>query len=348
MQLSIIIPVYKVEAYLEKCIRSLQHQDIPADQYEIIIVNDGSPDGCRDIVLRLQREFQNIVLIDQVNQGVSMARNNAIARASGEYILPIDPDDFVIENTFKYILNRVNRQDLDVLYLGFTILDEKGQPCWKTDYAAMGEQVFSGVEGYFAGRGSEIRDPDRSWAILYKRSLLKRFNISYPRDVPYLEDGLFLAKVFAVAVRCGFDNRPFYQRTTRPGSATHSTLFYTERALNGFIKAATDIREFRQSNSLSDEQSGLVNHVIAKFVLLPVISCVGDKNWPAFKKIKPVIVKAGFNQLELKGCRSIYQQYARHFNQSKNWFFFYYTWQSFLSSINYRMGRVWPTANNAG
>lgn len=61
MRLSIIIPAYKVADYIEKCIRSLEEQDIPKSDYEIIVTNDGSPDNCREIVEKLQEEFSNII-----------------------------------------------------------------------------------------------------------------------------------------------------------------------------------------------------------------------------------------------------------------------------------------------
>ena len=84
--LSVIIPIYKVEPYIERCLRSLLNQDLSKEDYEIICVNDGSPDNCREIVKRLQKEFENIILIDQENQGVSIARNKGadeeIGRAS--------------------------------------------------------------------------------------------------------------------------------------------------------------------------------------------------------------------------------------------------------------------------
>jgi glycosyltransferase involved in cell wall biosynthesis len=84
MKLSVIIPVYNVEEYIEKCILSLQHQDIPEADYELIITNDGSPDNSLSIIRNLKKSYSNIVLIDQENQGVSIARNNAIARATGD------------------------------------------------------------------------------------------------------------------------------------------------------------------------------------------------------------------------------------------------------------------------
>ncbi len=337
--MSIIIPVYNVEEYIEKCIVSLQDQDLSKDEYEIIIINDGSPDNSREIVLRLMELYGNIVFIEQENKGVSIARNNGISRATGTYIMPIDPDDYVLPNSLKRILEKAIVRELDVIYLGFTILDQNDKLTWSTSYKEMEGKLFSGVDAYFAVRGEEVRDPDRSWAILYRRSLLQQFAIDYPEEVPYLEDGLFLAKVFCVAERCGFDSAPFYQRTTRPGSATNSKLFYDERALNGFIMAADDIRSFRKKYNLAIEKSNLVNHVIAKFILLPVTSCVGARDWNGYKKIKQRIVEMGFTKLELKGCRGVYYTYASHFNKSKDWFFFYYRFQLIMKSINYRIAK---------
>ena len=83
LQLSIILPIYNVAPYVEKCIRSLEDQDIPKDTYEIICVNDGSPDNSQQIVEKLQQEFSNIILINQKNQGVSVARNVGIEKARG-------------------------------------------------------------------------------------------------------------------------------------------------------------------------------------------------------------------------------------------------------------------------
>ena len=77
-RLSIIIPMYNVASYVERCIRSLENQDIPKEDYELICINDGSPDNCKEIIVRLQKEFSNIILIDQENQGVSRARNNGV------------------------------------------------------------------------------------------------------------------------------------------------------------------------------------------------------------------------------------------------------------------------------
>jgi len=113
-KLSIIIPVYNVEKYLEKCIASvLTALEGNEDVYEIILVNDGSPDGCDAICKKFQKQYEHIKHISQSNQGVSVARNNGIAVAEGEYLTFIDPDDWVskeMADVFRLLLNCQNNE----------------------------------------------------------------------------------------------------------------------------------------------------------------------------------------------------------------------------------------------
>ena len=324
MRLSIIIPAYKVEGYIEKCIRSLEEQDIPKTDYEIIVTNDGSPDKVHEVVEKLQLEFPNIILINQENQGVSMARNNALAIARGTYILPIDPDDYVLPDTLFRILEIAETKDLDVLYLGFEIYDANGVSNWFTDYTEQEKKIYDGVEGYFVSRGYDVRDPDRSWAMLYRKSMLDQFDIKYPKDVPYLEDGLFLAKVFAVAEKVGFKDDTFYQRTTRIGSATNSRLFYSEKAISGFIKAVQDIKLFATKNNLKPEKMELVNHVVAKFVILSLSSSASALNFSEYFKIIKILKENSLIKLERNGVRFLYKNYVEVYNKSKLLFPLYF------------------------
>lgn len=316
--------MYNVAPYVERCIRSLQNQDIPKYSYEIICINDGSPDNCREVVENLQKEFSNIILINQENQGVSMARNNAIAIAKGNYILPIDPDDYVVPNTFKNSLVLAEEQQLDILYLSFEIFDEEGKSVWITDYSKQKERVFNGIEGYFAARGFDIRDPDRSWAILYRSDLLRQFDIKYPKDVPYLEDGLFLAKVFSVANKVMFDDTTFYQRTTRKGSATNSRLFHSEKAIDGFIRAIHDIKEFSLNNKLEKKSCLLVNHVVAKFVILSLSPSIASFNLKNYYKVISKLKNVNLTLLDTEGLQFLYKRHIRIFNFSKLLFPFYF------------------------
>ena len=92
---------------LKNVSEACEDQDLPEEEYEIIVINDGLLDRCREIVEGLQKEFSNIILINQENQGVSMARNNGISRAQGEFIMFVDADDYVSINTFKHILEKI-------------------------------------------------------------------------------------------------------------------------------------------------------------------------------------------------------------------------------------------------
>jgi len=316
--------MFKVADYINRCIESLESQDIDKNLYEIICINDGSPDNCREIVENLQKKYSNIVLINQENQGVSMARNNGIAIAKGKYILPIDPDDYLVPNTFKRIANLVEADNYDVFYLGFEIFDVNEKSIWKTNYSKQEGETFSGVEGYFEPRGHDVKDPDRSVAILYKKQLLEDYNITYPKDVPYLEDGLFLAKVFAVATKVGFDNKTFYQRTTRIGSATNSKLFHSEKAINGFILAINDIKNFANQNLLAIHQQYLVNHVVAKFIVLSMSPFINKLDIYGYLKIVRLLKKKGVNKIATEGIRNPYKKLSFSFNLNKFWFFIYY------------------------
>jgi glycosyltransferase involved in cell wall biosynthesis len=321
---SVIIPVYKVAEYLTRCLDSLLQQDIPYTAYEIICVNDGSPDNCREIIENFQKKYSNIVLLNQENQGVSMARNNGIAIAKGTYILPIDADDYVVPNSLGKILNSVEKLDCEVVYLGFEIFDADEKSIWKTDYSKQNHHVFSGVEGYFQARGYDVKDPDRSWAILYKKELLDKFGITYPQDVPILEDGLFLGKVFSVAKSVMFIDEIFYLRTTRLDSAINSTPIYSERVIDGFIKAIVDIRNFKNQYLLSQTQNGLVNHIVAKYVLLAIAPSISRLEYKGYSKVLRKLKQAKIFKVETQGLRFRYKKHMKMFNLSQYFFPIYF------------------------
>lgn len=123
-KLSIVVPVYNVQSYIEKCIRSLEQQDIEADDYEILVIDDGSPDDSATIVERLQQEYSNIRLLHKSNGGLGSARNYGIKHAVGEYIMFVDSDDYIENNVFSIMLPELYEHNLD--YLGYGIFDIRG------------------------------------------------------------------------------------------------------------------------------------------------------------------------------------------------------------------------------
>ena len=125
IKLSIIVPIYGVEQYLCKCVDSLLAQDLPLSEYEIILVDDESPDACPQICDEYARMSQEsrvksqelpcIRVIHRKNGGLSAARNTGIKAAKGEYICFVDSDDYWEENVLGSLMEQVERDDLDVL-----------------------------------------------------------------------------------------------------------------------------------------------------------------------------------------------------------------------------------------
>ena len=266
--------MFNVEPYVERCIRSLEDQDIPKNDYEIICINDGSPDNSRDVVITLQNEFDNIILIDQENKGVSVSRNRGIDIAQGKYILMVDPDDFIKPKSLIDKLRVLDNNNLDVGITGFIILNEQSDPVFchdpHYDVSRVMRRVTYSLE-YERGR-SDIRDPHRSWAIFFRTEFLRINDLLYLSEVPYLEDGEFMARITCLAQRVVFINDPFYLRTTRPGSATHSMLFYSNKAKSGFLKAANNLIKFKNDNCVTQEQVSFINQPIIHFITLYLIS----------------------------------------------------------------------------
>jgi glycosyltransferase involved in cell wall biosynthesis len=319
--LSVIIPVYNVGHYIEKCLRSLENQDLDQEEYEIICVNDGSPDNSRELISGIQKEYSNIVLIDQENQGVSMARNNGIARASGKYLLFIDPDDYVEPLCLKNVIQKADSQQIQVLFLGYSVLSVTGELVRNVFNIEHSGRIFPGIESYFFARGDGKTDPDRMWAVLFNSAFLAKHSLRYLPHVPYLEDGEFIARILCLAKRCAFDGRPFYRRTTRPGSATNSNLFNTEKAVQGFLRAAVNLREFQADPNLSPVQKDFLNQPIAKFVLLSLNSALQRPLNANYIRIRKTLADSGFRKIRTNGVVKPYIYYVYLFNYIPQFFY---------------------------
>lgn len=114
-KLSIIMPAYNSAQYIKDCLDSCEKQDISADDYEIIVINDGSSDNTLQIVSECQQNYSNIRILDQKNSGQSVARNAGVKIAKGEYLWFVDSDDKISANCLGTILRIMKSQDLEAL-----------------------------------------------------------------------------------------------------------------------------------------------------------------------------------------------------------------------------------------
>lgn len=115
VKISIIVPIYGVEQYLRKCVDSLLNQDIPSSEYEIILVDDGSPDKCPQICDEYAAAHPNICVVHRPNGGLSAARNSGLEVAKGAYICFLDSDDYWVPDQLGALMKQIEQEQLDVL-----------------------------------------------------------------------------------------------------------------------------------------------------------------------------------------------------------------------------------------
>jgi glycosyltransferase involved in cell wall biosynthesis len=231
MKLSIIIPIYNVEPYIAKCLDSILSQDMEPDQYEVICINDGSPDNSKEIALLYAEKHPNIIFIDQENQGVSVARNRGLEMAKGNYVAFIDPDDMIHERSLKPILNRAYKDDIDVLYLDLQPYNEDGMQIRQLEKC--------GDDAIVADGFSHIRRTFPS--TLYKRSLIG--NSRFVKGIIRGQDTVFNIMVHAMAQRCSYCSVPYYKYLQRETSSRQ--FVGTPQNFVSCLLAIDTIHEFR-------------------------------------------------------------------------------------------------------
>lgn len=214
MILSIIIPVYNVEPFVEKCIRSCEAQDVSKDDYEIVVVNDGSKDNSLDVINRVANEFENIRVFTQSNQGLSKARNQGLSLAKGEYVWFVDSDDWIVENCIGRILDRIQETQPDMLQIQYEdVYDDNSlneiPKFFSLDGVCTGKEVVR--KGCFLAPAPFT---------IIRRKFMIDCNLSFYPDI-YHEDSEFKPKATYLAERCASLDKvvyKYYRRTS--GSIT--------------------------------------------------------------------------------------------------------------------------------
>lgn len=111
-KVSVVVPVYKVESYIHKCVDTILNQDF--SEFELVLVDDGSPDSCGEICDKYAECRQNVKVVHQDNQGLSAARNNGVAVSSGDYILFVDSDDYISSDCVSFLYSLASKYAADV------------------------------------------------------------------------------------------------------------------------------------------------------------------------------------------------------------------------------------------
>lgn len=164
---SVVIPVYNSEKYVEKCIQSVMAQTL--SELEIIIINDGSTDESGRILRELTQKDSRIVLLEQANQGVAAARNQGVEKATGKYITFVDGDDYLQEDYIELMYNLAEKETLDMVICGLTYVDEGGKEL---------NRVVPGVYKCLENEEWTFR-VSAVCSHLYRRELWKRYDVKF-------------------------------------------------------------------------------------------------------------------------------------------------------------------------
>lgn len=219
MKLSIIIPVYNVEAYVEKCVHScIAQKNVNPEDYEVIIVNDGTRDSSMEIVQNIINSVKIpifINIINQENKGLSEARNTGLKFANGEYIWFIDSDDWIEDTGVADILDYLKWNDVDVLQLPYNIIYEDS---FKKEIEHIKELPFP-ISGRECLR--TVRFPNLAQSRIVKKSLFENYGIRFIPDILH-EDAEIKPRLIYEAKSVMTLNTPYYNYLKRKNSITSS------------------------------------------------------------------------------------------------------------------------------
>ena len=250
IKLSIIVPVYNVEKYIRACMESIFRQGLDEADFEIIIVNDGSQDRSIEIIEDIIQQHDNITVINQENQGLSVTRNNGIALAKGDYILMPDSDDLLIDNSLSFLLEKALSSKADLIVADFIKMDNEEISNFPA--TIIKQKEITTIEK----TGEELflvdLDPHQCyvWRTLYRRQFLIEKQIRFVPGIFY-QDVPFIHECYLKATKCIKTSMLLnIYRVQRPGSATFS---YNMKKAKNLCIAIANTWELSHKINLSPE-----------------------------------------------------------------------------------------------
>lgn len=219
-KISVIIPVYKVEKYLECCLDSVRNQTFEA--FEAILIDDGSPDRCPEICDRYADMDQRFVVVHKENGGVASARNAGLDVCRGDYICFVDSDDYIEPDYLKYLFSLMDGSDFDFVSCAANFVNESNELIRRNDYTVE-QKIIDGdiFETYFHTNLIE----DAAWNKIYRKELFS--DLRY-KDGLIFEDSEIIIRLLMKCRKILFTNQYLYNYRIRAGSI----LGYTSESIH--------------------------------------------------------------------------------------------------------------------
>ena len=248
-KISIIVPMYNVEKYIDKCLNSLINQTFK--NMEIIVVNDGSTDGSASIVEKyLLKHSSKIKYLEKKNGGLSSARNYGIEYATGEYIAFLDSDDYVEHNMYEEMYKLAKKENADMVECDFI---------WEWEY---GKRVFDKRREYKTREDMMKKPRVVVWNKIFRRELINKTKARFPEGLIY-EDMEFFYKILPFINKISYINKYFVHYTQREDSISKKQTEKTE----DIFKILDNIFDYYKQNNLYHQYEKVLKKMRRRILL---------------------------------------------------------------------------------
>ena len=250
-KVSIIVPVYNVEKYIEKNIKSLINQTL--DNIELIFINDGSPDNSLKILKEYQEKYRdkNIIIIDKQNEGVWKGRIDGIKKSTGKYITFVDSDDYVEPDFAKKMYNSISENNSDIAICGFRRIDAVSGKILSKEMKYKNDKQIN-----YDNNFEEVISVNTAlWNKIYKAELLKKMiDLSNPPRI--LEDMMFLAMNYLNVKKITFVDDCLYNYIVREGSAMN---ILKKEEIKKIQNSMLEVKKHYIDNNCSNQQMEILS-----------------------------------------------------------------------------------------
>lgn len=282
MKLSIIIPVYNAEQYLQKCLESVSNQNLSEHNYEIFCINDGSTDNSLSILNHFQKENFSLKVISTENKGPAYARNIGLENAEGKYVTFLDSDDQIYPNILDKILAKLEEENIEILYPIIHFFDEKDNLLERSK-VEKDSKITTGL----------LQERRTLPATFYRRQIVG--DIRFPEEVLVGEDTVFNALVQSKAKHVSFAEIPYYKYLVRPNSLSKKAI--TEEGYQGFINAIHILDEYKIKNFSAENKDAqkYFDKVILVFITRIVeLHILPNLYKPKYTELKKLLNDKGY------------------------------------------------------
>lgn len=265
MKFSIIVPIFGVEKYLRMCIDSILNQDFKS--YELILVDDGSPDDCPDICDEYSGQYQEVKVIHKKNGGLSSARNAGLKIAKGDYIIFVDADDQIKEKALSSI-NKKLKSSPDILITEiYDTADMNANEKTSELFAMPESNTYSSILKFV------FQEKKHAWSApqyIIKRNFIERRNLEFAEGY-YHEDISWTSKLFSQVATYEFYNSVWYiRRIDRPGSIMNVPK--AKRTTDLITLVSNEINS-KNYDCLKEEEKNIIFVRLVKSVFISLTNC---------------------------------------------------------------------------